>query len=221
MPLDTKTIMILAAERRFALHGLEGTSLRQIALDSDQRNESAAHYHFGSREGLIRAILNYRIPRINERREKWLNGQNAVPEVSRQNLIASAVIYPMAEEIFANWRDCYWVRFISQLFSIGKFRLLAEEFQSQSPALRQAYDMLVTVPGVDRAILDVRIEILRSDVVWGLARVEALSFQESRAVCELHVANLVDMIASGIAAKPSPETLRRAAAVYQQNRSRT
>lgn len=207
-PLPTKEAMIVAGERRFALHGMEGTSLRQIAMDSGQRNESAAHYHFGSREGLIRAILRYRISAINVRRERLLDAAQrrdggAISPVS----IASVMIRPMADEIFADWRNCYWVRFMSQLFAIEKFRYLADEFELMSPALVETYGLMSTIPGVDPSILEVRRMILSRDVIWGLFRVEAMSFHESREICELHVANLVDMIAAGIAAPPSQDTL--------------
>ncbi|WP_340317597.1 TetR/AcrR family transcriptional regulator [Rhizorhabdus argentea] len=211
--MNTKEAMIVAAERRFALHGLEGVSLRQIALDAHQRNESAAHYHFGSREGLIRAILDYRISKINARRERWFSDEDPYKGVSKPRLIASALIYPMAEEIFADWRKCYWVRFMSQLFAIEKFRSLAEEMEPVSHAFIRAYDMLRSLPDIDPVILEVRREALRRDVVWGLAQIEALSFQEDREICELHVANLVDMIAAAIAVAPSSETLLKAGAV--------
>lgn len=206
--------MIVAAERRFALHGLEGVSLRQIALDSGQRNESAAHYHFGSREGLIRAILDHRISELNRRREKLLDAakRDQGGAISAHS-IASIVILPMADEIFLNWRNCYWVRFISQLFAIDKFTYFAEEFESSSPALFEANSLMKTIPGIDQTVLEVRSDILRRDVVWGLSRVEAMSFQESRELCELHIANLIDMIAAGISAVPSTETLLKAKAL--------
>lgn len=213
-PLPTKEAMIVAAERRFALHGLEGASLRQIALEANQRNESAAHYHFGSREGLIRAILGYRISSINARREKRLEEARRVPAgLTSPSVIASLVIYPMAEEIFLNWRNCYWVRFISQLFAIDKFAFFADEFESSSRALVEAYDLMESIPGIDATVLEARKEILRRDVVWGLARVEAISFQESRETCELHIANLVDMIAAGISVVPSKDTILKAEAL--------
>lgn len=212
-PGSTKEAMIVAAERRFALHGLEGASLRQIAIDSGQRNESVAHYHFGSREGLIRAILNYRISSINERRAKHLaqamDGRSWIPAEK----IAAVVIMPMAEEIFINWRNCYWMRFMSQIFAIDRFRYLADEFESQSPALIATHELMVAMPGIDSTVLGIRRDILRRDVVWGLSRVEEMSFHETAQMCELHIANLIDMFGAGISAAPSMDTLRKAAAL--------
>lgn len=61
--------LVIAAERLFARHGLDGVSLRQVAAEAGSGNNSAVHYHFGSKHGLIAAIFRYRLPQIiNERR---------------------------------------------------------------------------------------------------------------------------------------------------------
>jgi AcrR family transcriptional regulator len=61
--------LVVAAERVIAVHGIEGSSLRQIALEAGASNHSAVNYHFESKSGLIRAVLGYRIPKIvHERR---------------------------------------------------------------------------------------------------------------------------------------------------------
>ena len=57
-----------AAERLYAAHGLDGVSLRHIATAVGNGNNSVVQYHFGSRDGLIEAIFQYRLPRLNERR---------------------------------------------------------------------------------------------------------------------------------------------------------
>jgi AcrR family transcriptional regulator len=52
-----RTAMVDAAERLMAERGIAAVSLREVQDAAEQRNKSAAHYHFGSREGLIRAII--------------------------------------------------------------------------------------------------------------------------------------------------------------------
>ena len=54
---DTKEQLIRAAEHLFAREGLDGTQIRQINQLAGQRNPSAVHYHFGSKQGLIETIL--------------------------------------------------------------------------------------------------------------------------------------------------------------------
>src|SRR5438552_494858 len=61
--------IVLAGERLFALHGVDGVSLRQIAAEAGSSNNSAVHYYFGSKDGLIAAIFHHRLPQlISERR---------------------------------------------------------------------------------------------------------------------------------------------------------
>ena len=57
-----------AAERLFADHGIDGVSLRQIGGAAGNGNHSAVQYHFGSKDQLIQAIFEYRLPRLQERR---------------------------------------------------------------------------------------------------------------------------------------------------------
>jgi AcrR family transcriptional regulator len=65
---SVKEQIVLAAERLFAEHGLDGVSLRQISTAAGNGNNTAVQYHFGTKEGLIQAIFEYRLPGLNERR---------------------------------------------------------------------------------------------------------------------------------------------------------
>jgi AcrR family transcriptional regulator len=65
---STKEEIVLAAERLIAAHGLAGVSLRQIGAASGNGNNSAVIYHFGTKEQLVEAIFEYRLPRLRDRR---------------------------------------------------------------------------------------------------------------------------------------------------------
>ncbi|MFC5746454.1 TetR/AcrR family transcriptional regulator [Actinomadura rugatobispora] len=64
--------LIETAERLFAVHGIDGVSLRQIGSEAGHRNPAAVQYHFGSKAALIRAVLEHRVPAINARRLELL-----------------------------------------------------------------------------------------------------------------------------------------------------
>ncbi|MEO1465099.1 MAG: TetR family transcriptional regulator, partial [Cyanobacteria bacterium J06633_1] len=53
---DTKEQILNVAERLFAENGFAGTSLRSVIREADV-NLSAVNYHFGSKEGLFRAVI--------------------------------------------------------------------------------------------------------------------------------------------------------------------
>ncbi|MFA5488032.1 MAG: TetR family transcriptional regulator [Candidimonas sp.] len=63
----TRHAILEAAEALFARQGHDGTSIRQIAALS-KTNLSAVNYHFGSKDGLIRAVFQRRLDAINNER---------------------------------------------------------------------------------------------------------------------------------------------------------
>jgi AcrR family transcriptional regulator len=66
---STKQQIVLTAERLFATRGLEGVSLRQIGIEAGNGNNSAVQYHFGTKEQLVQAIFEYRLPELEGRRQ--------------------------------------------------------------------------------------------------------------------------------------------------------
>jgi AcrR family transcriptional regulator len=69
---ETRSRILDAAERLFAERGFEAVSLRQITRDADV-NIAAIHYHYGSREGLLRAVLDRVIVPLNQMRLEMLD----------------------------------------------------------------------------------------------------------------------------------------------------
>ena len=64
---NTKTLILDAAEILFVEKGFEGASLRSVVAKADV-NIAAVHYHFGSKESLIQAVLARRLEPINRER---------------------------------------------------------------------------------------------------------------------------------------------------------
>lgn len=73
---DTKIDILDAAERLFANHGFAATSLRNIITDAGV-NLASVHYHFGSKEALIKAVLERRIVPMNQERLQLLERTEA------------------------------------------------------------------------------------------------------------------------------------------------
>lgn len=65
--VDTREALLDAAESLFGEHGLQAASLRAITQQAGA-NLAAVHYHFGSKEGLIRAVFGRRMTPMNEKR---------------------------------------------------------------------------------------------------------------------------------------------------------
>ena len=64
---DTKTRILDTAERLFAQKGFDAVSLRNI-IASARVNLAAVHYHFGSKQALVHAVIARRLRPINEER---------------------------------------------------------------------------------------------------------------------------------------------------------
>jgi AcrR family transcriptional regulator len=66
-PTDTKIDLLEAAERLFAEHGIARSSLRAITREAGA-NVASVNYHFGSKEGLVKAVLARRLEPLNRER---------------------------------------------------------------------------------------------------------------------------------------------------------
>ncbi len=95
--LDTRSKLLDAAERLFAAQGFGAVSLRQIIAEADV-NVAAVHYHFGSKEELLDAVVLRKAAAVNEERMARLDRveaeSNGRPKVEK---VLEAFLAPMAE----------------------------------------------------------------------------------------------------------------------------
>src|ERR1700761_7204515 len=85
-----------AALRLFATQGIAAVSLREIRLAAKQRNAGALHYHFGSKEGLLKAVLERELPPLVARRRELLALAEAAPTADL-HAAAAVFVLPFAE----------------------------------------------------------------------------------------------------------------------------
>src|SRR6516165_9572513 len=83
----TRMALIATAERLFGAHGIDAVSLLTVVREAGQGNKNAVQYHFGSKEGLLLAILRNRADLIDRRRGELLveagagNTLDAIPSL--------------------------------------------------------------------------------------------------------------------------------------------
>lgn len=92
----TRTAIMDAAERMMAEHGMNGVSIRSILAEAGA-NTAALHYHFGSREQLVEAILARRGKQMNYRRREMLDALEARKQPPSVADIVDAVVDPLIE----------------------------------------------------------------------------------------------------------------------------
>ncbi|MDA3646688.1 TetR/AcrR family transcriptional regulator [Saccharopolyspora indica] len=112
--MDTRSELLLAAERLFALHGIDGVSLRQIAAAAGQRNVAAAHYHFGDKSKLIGAIFTSRLAHIDQRRTELLDAARANGADADPWHLCDVLARPFAEQ--AARPGSHYARFLARLY---------------------------------------------------------------------------------------------------------
>lgn len=67
---DIKERLILAALQLFSEQGIHGVSMRNINVLSGTKNSGAAHYHFGNKISLIKALLEFLSDAVQEIRDE-------------------------------------------------------------------------------------------------------------------------------------------------------
>jgi len=73
---DTRERILLAAEQLFAERGISSTSMRALT-NAAGVNLAAAHYHFGSKEALLDAVIEFRAAPLNLARIEALEALEA------------------------------------------------------------------------------------------------------------------------------------------------
>jgi AcrR family transcriptional regulator len=89
---DTRERLLNAAEQLFAEHGISGTTLRALTKVA-RVNLAAVHYHFGSKEGLLDAVVERRAASMNQERLRELG------ELERSARRSASRAAPRVEDI--------------------------------------------------------------------------------------------------------------------------
>jgi AcrR family transcriptional regulator len=155
------------AERLFAERGIENVALTQIVAASSQRNRSALHYHFGSRGGLVTAVLNRRLGPINTRREDMLD---ALPPEAAPLQIVRATIAPLG---VIDVEEAWGADYLSILAQVTYHpQLLGEQVEDDKlSGLRRTRRLLAAaIPHLPDALLAQRLKWLTDSVVFAMAR---------------------------------------------------
>jgi AcrR family transcriptional regulator len=105
--------LLLAAERLIAERGID-VPLRDIAVAAGQRNNSAVHYYFGSRDGLIQAVLERRQDPLEARRLTLLAEHEAAGRADEPRALVELLVAPMLHVPYEDGATHY-ARFLEQI----------------------------------------------------------------------------------------------------------
>jgi len=89
----TRARLVRTAGRLFARKGIDAVPVREIT-DAAGVNTAAIHYHFGSKRGLVQAIIEDWAAELAGRRARWLDTLDADSDL---RAVVAALVYPIAE----------------------------------------------------------------------------------------------------------------------------
>jgi AcrR family transcriptional regulator len=139
--LDGRTRLILAGEQLFAKNGISGASMREIATRAGQGNHAAVQYHFGSREGLVRAIFDYRMEQMEETRGAMLCRAKRSGREKDARTVLEVILLPQLALQDADGNHSY-ASFLSQYLLRSKSPEFGNFGESEPPNLTRALKML-------------------------------------------------------------------------------
>ncbi len=107
-------MLLDAAARLFAERGVDNVSIAEIVRSAGQRNMSAVHYHFGSRDEILRAVLARHVPVLAERRRQLLARALERPPTDAR-VAAEAIVRPVTEFAQRGWRERAYLKIGSEI----------------------------------------------------------------------------------------------------------
>ncbi|WP_409465047.1 TetR/AcrR family transcriptional regulator [Amycolatopsis sp. GA6-003] len=197
----TEQRLIAAAERLFAEHGVGAVSLRTVMQEA-RTNVAAIHYHFGSKEGLLDAVLRSRLGQVTGERKAVLREFPEKDVTARE--LARAFVQPVAAVLESGGES--WIRLVGRLLATGGDGLdaVAESFFERNAAFVDLLDRLS--PGVPRRTLDFRLSqamTVTLNVLGDVGRTRRLHGPDAADwTTEQIVEDLVDVVTSILAGPP-------------------
>jgi AcrR family transcriptional regulator len=204
---DTRRELILAAERLFAERGIEGVSLREINLAAKQRNTSAAHYHFGSKDALVDAIFEFRRAEIGKRRDELLDAFESGQRVIEPRSLAEALIMPLAKEVQRGPEVGRYLEFLAHLFLTSPSQVGNILRKHQAAETRWIEFAQRAMPQLPRRVLFTRLFLMGRHVVISLAVYQRRGLGVDDVGFEAYLSDMIDAVAGYISAVPSERTL--------------
>jgi AcrR family transcriptional regulator len=103
------------ALRLFADRGVDGVTVREIALAAGQKNHAAVGYHFGSKEGLVRELVVDGAAAIDRLRNAMLDEMEARGGPRSARELAEALVRPSIAPESEGGPDPAYVSFVVML----------------------------------------------------------------------------------------------------------
>lgn len=209
--LQTKNQIKEAAQMLFARHGVEGVTVQQIVTAAGQRNNAALHYHFGSKEELIRQLIVDGAEVLEGRRQGMLQametrgGPTSIREVV---LILVMPVVELADD--PRWRG--YIRFTSNLQASDRETLRAALNNKWNAGYVTCFDHLKRMIPLPAELVEQRLTVfaIYANAILS-AREEALEKLRSKKnrlwEKRYTIENILDTLEATLVCAPSAKTV--------------
>jgi AcrR family transcriptional regulator len=208
----TRELLLRTAERLYGQRGINGVSLREIVREAGQRNASAAHYHFGSREGLIAAIFEERMGPIDRQRQKLLDQIEADKTEGDLYRVLETVLSPLVDLMKQSDDAFHYIHFLTEMFLSREFHVDDFVDGKYNHAMRRVYLMTKAhLTDIPEPILRQRFLLSMHSIAFSLADIDTARARRAASGRQFDldraVWNLVDMWVGSLTAPMSDRTL--------------
>lgn len=206
---DTKHRLLEAMAVLFIEHGYEALLLRQIT-ERAEANLAAVNYHFGGKEGLMRALLAQQLEPLNERRLQLLAAcqQHAGGPLSCEAVLG--VLFAPTLELEQSGppgaERFSFVRFLSRVYSDTSPFIQAYLQEHYRPVFDRFFEAFATaLPALPRSELGLRLRLALRAISGVMAGTELGQLRETASLgrpssdTEL-MARLIGLVAAAITA---------------------
>jgi AcrR family transcriptional regulator len=211
---ETRRQLVKIAERLFADEGVEAVSIRAVNAAAKQ-GAASVHYHFGSKDKLVEAVVVEHGSRVTERINERVRDLAVQPEPPTARQLVELIADPFLELLERERvRGLRWVKIIAQLTLADDPMLTHLTAQTTNAVLEQVFR---AYPDVDPDRLRMRWDVAGRTLIQMLAQVDHVSPGRGPEAVRGFVADLVDFVAGGVdairgeARVPGSRTRARAA----------
>jgi AcrR family transcriptional regulator len=170
---DTTPVRLVdAAERLIGERGVDAVSLRAINAEAGT-NVAAAHYHFGSKEALVRAALDRRMSVLAEARFARLSALEQHDVVTTRE-VAAVIVGPLFD-LATDPDGVGYVRFLAALQRAGGEWLAVVEAAFAAQRARIGPLLARATPALDPARRSARLALANETLLRMLAEAERYS----------------------------------------------
>jgi AcrR family transcriptional regulator len=210
---ETKNQIKAAAQILFARRGVDGVTVREIVTAAGQRNNAALHYHFGTKEELIRQMVVDGAAVLDRRRREMLDeieargGPKSIREVM---LVLMMPVIELGDD--ERWRG--YIRFTSNLQASDPETLRAALNNRWNSGYVACFNYLKQMLPLPAAIIEQRLSMFaiyaNSILSAHEAALESHNTKSSRLWGRPStIENMIDTLQAAITCPPSKSTLAK------------